>query len=169
MKKLSWLPAHHLIHNRWVVFASLLFGVLLDSISWPSPLGLIIPDVTPLILFYWVMALANSNFLLTAFFFGLLHDVLYHTGMGTYALIYCLLVYPLLHVRLQVRNKTLLHMSLFMGMWMLAHQLLVWLLTPANHIAGQHASFWLASLLSVLLWPLLFILLRVLRRNAFVR
>lgn len=169
MKTIKWLGAPHLSHNRWVVFATLLLGVLLDSISWSADWGVVVPDVTPLILLYWVMALANSNFLATAFFFGLLHDVLYHTGMGTYALIYCLLVYPMLHVRLQLRNKTLLHMSFFIGSWMLVHQLLIWFITPANHVAGHNLAFWLAALVGALLWPLIFILLRTLRRNALVR
>jgi rod shape-determining protein MreD len=169
MKTLRWLASQHQSHNRWLVLMTLLFGVLFDSISWSSSWGMAFPDLTPLILLYWVMALANSNFLLTAFFFGILHDVLYHTGLGTYALIYCLLVYPMLHVRLQLRNKTLLQISLFIGVWMLAHQLLVWLITPANHLAGQNIAFWLAALVSALLWPLIFMLLRTLRRNAHIR
>jgi rod shape-determining protein MreD len=169
MNRIKGFVKRHQSHNRWLVFATLLLGVLLDSISWPSGWGVVVPDVTPLILLYWVMALANSNFLITAFFFGLLHDVLYHTGMGTYALIYCLMVYPLLHVRLQLRNKTLLQMALFMGGWMLVHQLLVWLITPANHLAAHNIAFWLAALVSALIWPLIFILLRTLRRNAHIR
>lgn len=169
MNRLKWFAKQHQSHHRWLVFATLLFGVLLDSISWPTSWGMIVPDVTPLILLYWVMALASSNFLVTAFFFGLLHDVLYHTGMGTYALIYCLMIYPMLHVRLQLRNKTLLQMALFMGVWMLIHQLLVWLMTPANQMATQNMAFWLAALVSALIWPLIFILLRTLRRNAHIR
>jgi rod shape-determining protein MreD len=169
MKRLRWLNNQHTSYRRWIVFATLLLGVLLDSISWPMPWGIAVPDITPLILLYWVMALANSNFLLTAFFFGLLHDVLYHTGMGTYALIYCLLIYPLLHVRLQIRNKTLLQISFFMGIWMFMHQLLVWLLTPANYVADQNSAFWLSVVVSVFLWPLIFISLRTLRRNMHIR
>lgn len=169
MKKVNWFAAQHRSNNRWIVFVTLLAGVLLDSISWSANWGVVVPDITPLILLYWVMALANSNFIITAFFFGLLHDVLYHTGMGTYALIYCILVYPMLHVRLQLRNKTLLQMALFIGSWMFAHQLLIWLATPAKHIAGENIAFWLAALVAAFLWPLIFILLRTLRRNAHVR
>lgn len=169
MKKIRWLPSQQDSHNRWVVFSSLLMGVLLDSISWSGDWGVAIPDVTPLILLYWVMAIATNNFLVTAFFFGLLHDVLYHTGMGTYALIYCFLLYPMLHLRLQIRNKTLVQMSLFIGVWMLAHQVLVWLITPANHLAMENIAFWFAIPISILLWSFIFLSLRVLRRNMNVR
>lgn len=163
---MKWFPSYDAVHNRWLVVLTLLAGLLLDSISWPRPWGLAVPDLTPLILLYWVMALANSNFLLTAFVFGILHDVLYHTGLGTYALIYLLMVYPMLHVRLQLRNKTLLHMSLFLGLWMLGHQLLAWLLTPASMTGSSNPAYWLAAATAMLIWPALFQLLRTIRRSA---
>lgn len=62
MNRLNAFAKQHQSHNRWLVFATLLFGVLFDSISWPNGWGVVVPDVTPLILLYWVMALANSNF-----------------------------------------------------------------------------------------------------------
>lgn len=154
-------------HNRWIVISTLLFGLAFDSISWHTDINGLIPNLTPLILLYWVMALSPSNFLPTAFMFGLLHDVLFHTGLGTYALIYVLLVYPMLHFRLQLRNKSLLQISLFIGLWIVAHQLLVWLFAKPG--AMSQINFWLAPLVATLLWPLVFISLRTLRRYASIR
>jgi cell shape-determining protein MreD len=56
-----------------------------------------------------------------------------------------------------------------MGIWMFMHQLLVWLLTPANYVADQNSAFWLSVVVSVFLWPLIFISLRTLRRNMHIR
>jgi rod shape-determining protein MreD len=155
--------------HHWVIWASLVISSIMDSINWPNPWGMAVPDLTPLVLLYWIMAINSTNFIITTMIFGIMHDVLYHTGLGTYALIYLLLVFPMLHIKLQLRNTTLLHMSLFIGLWMLAHQFLVWLLTAANHITLSTISFWVAALIGTLLWPLIFISLRTLRRQMRVR
>jgi rod shape-determining protein MreD len=170
MKRPNWLsPRGHEYHNRWLIHLTLLVGLGIDSLSWSAPWGNAIPDVTPMILLYWVMALSNSNFFITAFLFGLFHDVIYHAGFGSYAMIYLLMVYPMLQVRLQLRNKTLLQMAWFIGLWLVLHQVLVWLMTPAKNGIGFDLSFWLAALMGMMLWPLLFISLRSLRRRAHIR
>lgn len=167
--KLDWLPFYIETHNRWLLVLTLLVGLLLDSIAWPRPWGVSVPDITPLILLYWVLALEKNNFIVTTFVLGILHDALYHTGLGTYALIYLVLIYPMLHLRLQIRNKTLFQMSLIVGVWLAVHQALVWLLTPAIHMKEQLVYFTYAIIVGMMLWPSLFLLLRALRRSAKIR
>lgn len=167
---LNWLPTHIETHNRWLVWITLSFGVLIDSISWSKSITLIIPDVTPLILLYWVLALERSNFLFTAVILGLFHDVLYHTHLGSYSLIYILLIYPVLHTRLQIRNLTLLQISLLIAPWFALHQLLVWLLTTASNLSTDFLLYFASAVLTAtVMWPFLFTTLRGIRRSAKIR
>jgi rod shape-determining protein MreD len=158
---------HH--HRQWVIWLTLLFGVMMDSFNWRDPWSAAIPNISPLILLYWVLAIAQRNFIITAVIIGIIHDVLYHTSLGSHALIYLGLLYPILYVRLQLRNTTLFQMSLIVGLWMLAHQALSWILHLGRIGSEQQLSFWLASLVAMFLWPLVFISLRMLRRHMRVR
>lgn len=155
--------------HHWVIWLTLIVGLILDSLNWPSSWGYAVPDVTPLILLYWVMAIAQRNFIITALLLGLVHDLLYHSSLGSHSLVYLALLYPILHIRLRLRNSTLFQMSLFIGIWMLGHQSLNWLLNLGRLPEEHLASFWLASIVAMLLWPLLFISLRGLRRHMRVR
>lgn len=155
---------HHSHQRHWVIWLTLLLGLIVDRINWPSDWALIIPNLTPLILFYWVIAIAQRNFVVTATVIGIAHDVLFHSNLGAYALIYLLLIYPLLHMRLQLRNTTLFQMSLIVGFWMLIHQGLIWLINLGKSPNGHELTFWLSALTATLLWPLLFISLRSLRK-----
>ncbi len=167
---LNWLPVHVETHNRWLVWLTLIFGLLIDSISWSKPLSLSVPDITPLILLYWVLALERSNFLLVALLLGLFHDVLYHTHLGSYSLIYILLIYPVLHSRLQIRNLTLLQISLLVAPWFAVHQLLVWLLTTASNLTLEFLIYFASAIImATVIWPFIFIVLRGIRRSANIR
>jgi rod shape-determining protein MreD len=157
-------------HQRhWIVWLTLIISVIVDSFNWPAHWSAAIPDLTPLILLYWVMAIAQRNFIITAVILGIVHDVLYHSSLGSHALIYLLLLYPILYIRLQLRNGTLFQMSVIVGLWMFAHQLLSWLLHLGRISHDQQVSFWLASVVAMLLWPIIFISLRSLRRRMRVR
>lgn len=157
-------------HQRhWVMWLTLLLATLIDSVNWPAYWSNAIPDLTPLVLLYWVMAIAQRNFIVTTVILGVIHDVLYHSSLGSHALIYLALLYPILFIRLQLRNGTLFQMSLVVGLWMLAHQALSWLLHLGRIGNDQLIAFWLASLVAMLLWPLLYISLRSLRRHMRVR
>jgi rod shape-determining protein MreD len=164
------MPFHIETHNRWLVWLTLVFAILIDSISWSKHISLAIPDITPLILLYWVLALEKSNFLLTAVILGLFHDALYHTHLGTYSLIYAILIYPVLHLRLQIRNLTLLQISLLVAPWFALHQLLIWLLTTASNLSSESLLYFMSAIMiAVMLWPWLFLMLRSIRRAAKIR
>lgn len=155
--------------HHWVIWLTLLLGVTIDSLSGTVNWNLIFPDITPLILLYWVMAINQRNFIITSFIVGIAHDVLNHSGLGTYAIIYLLMIYPMLHLRLRLRNTTLLQMSLIMGLWMLAHQLLIWLMASTSRFSVDNIAFWSSAIVATLLWPLIFIMLRTLRRQMRVK
>ncbi len=157
-------------HQRhWIIWLTFVVALIFDGLSWPQDWATAIPSLTPLVLLYWVMAIAQRNFVITAFILGILHDVLYHSSLGAHALVYLALLYPILHIRLPLRNSTLFQMSLMVGLWMLMHQALIWLLHLGRLSQDQQLAFWLASVVAMLLWPLVFISLRSLRRQMRVR
>lgn len=151
--------------NHWVIWVTLLLGLVIDHINLPNQLNLLLPSFTSLILFYWVLAISKRTFLITAIIIGILHDALLNTPLGSHGVIYLLLIYPILHIRLQLRNAFLLQMSLFVGFWMLLHQALIWLFNLGRINQEDLLLFWLAPVVTVLLWPLLFIILRTIRKR----
>lgn len=157
-------------HQRhWIIWLTFVVSLIIDSITWPHAWGIAIPDITPLVLFYWVLAISQKSFVVTATLLGMIHDILYLSSLGTHAIVYLILLYPLLHIRLQLRNMTLFQMSIVMGFFVLIHQVLLWLFHWGKLSAEQQLPYLLASLVAIFIWPLLFISLRSLRRNMRIR
>ncbi len=66
----------------WVIYATLLVGLIFMLIPLPMEWRVIRPDAIALILFYWVMALPHRVGIFTAFCIGLLQDVIEVSPLG---------------------------------------------------------------------------------------
>jgi rod shape-determining protein MreD len=126
------------------------------------------PAWVALVLLYWCMALPERIGVFTAWFTGVLLDVLVGATLGQHALglavVACLTV--IYHKRLRVFSQ-------FQQATICAGMLLLYvsLLRIVDRFAGmpQPSASYLTVITSALLWPWLFIILRDVRRKGSVR
>jgi len=148
-----------------VIVISILIAMVLMLMPLPDSLRVVRPEWVLLTLMYWAMALPRRVGVGYAWFVGLFMDVLLGGILGVLAFAYALVVYLILHFHLQLRQFPLWQQALsLMSLILLVHIVTV-MMTPA--MTEWHA--WLPAVVSTLLWPLIYVFLRAVRRTFHVR
>lgn len=150
--------------NIFPILYSTLSAVLLSLLPGADWWWMLWPDFVLLVLAYWTMATALDKFR-WAVLFGLIQDTLHNTIYGTHVLVYSLVMYFCLYQYRQLRQYNRWQQSLTVGILLLFAILAKWLMVYLQH--GQHLHFAvLGSVLTgMLTWPVIFAILRLLRRR----
>tara|TARA_R110001599_G_scaffold294613_2_gene498609 strand:+ start:103 stop:513 length:411 start_codon:yes stop_codon:yes gene_type:complete len=129
----------------------------------PAPMDLGRPMWLAMVVGYWVMALPHRIGLLTAWVAGLATDVLYGQLFGQHALFMTLVAWMMLLLHQRIRRFPLWQQSLVMlPVLGIAQMVLLWL----NSLTGSRPPillFLLPALVSAILWPWVFSVLRAIR------
>ena len=149
-----------------VIITSILIAMVLMLIQLPESMRILRPEWVLLTLMYWAMALPLRVGVGYAWVVGLLMDVLFGGVLGVLAFSYALVVYLILRFHLQLRQFPLWQQALsLMSLILLVH------VVTASMTSGM--SGWLAyfpaAVMSTLLWPLVHVFLRGVRRTFNVR
>lgn len=152
--------------GRLIMAATFLVAMVLTMLPWPVWTEQFRPDWVGLVLIYWCMALPNRVNVGTGFVVGLMLDVLYGSViLGENALAKSLMAFLTVHFHLQLRMYPRWQQAVVVLVLVAANNLLVlWI----KHLAGQAPSTWsylTPSVVSMLLWPWLFVILRDIRRR----
>jgi rod shape-determining protein MreD len=151
--------------SRLIIAASLLVALVLSILPWPVWTEQFRPDWVALVLIYWCIALPNRVGVGTAWTVGLMLDVLYGSMLGENALAKSLIAFLAVRFHLQLRMFPRWQQGMVVLLLVVANNLLVlWI----KHLAGQAPSTWnylTPSVVSMLLWPWLFVILRDIRRH----
>lgn len=151
--------------NGWIISLTFIAGLLLTII--PVPLWAIVwrPEWLIMILAYWCLALPQRVGVVTGWSLGILQDVLSDTLLGQHALMLSLIAYVSVISHTRVRTFPLWQQSVGIGVVVAINQLLhVWIHGMLGH-PPQDWTFFYPALVSMILWPWMFIILRDLRRN----
>lgn len=152
----------------WVIATTFLIALILTVIhvpfDMPAEVGYLRPEWVALTLIYWVIALPHCVGLLVAWCLGLVLDVLLGDLLGQHALSLLLVAWIAQSLYQRLRMFTVWQQSAVVFGIVGLHQLInFWI----ERLAGQSAwSLWylLPSVVSALLWPWIFLVLRYLRR-----
>jgi rod shape-determining protein MreD len=122
-----------------VIYITLLIAILLMLLPLPDNLRYARPEWVVMTLIYWAMALPQRVSIGVAWFTGLVVDVITGGVLGIHAFAYSLVIYLVGRLHLQIRQYPL---------W-------------------QQASWanWITVLSSTLVWPLVYAVLRKIRRS----
>lgn len=150
----------------YVVISISLFSALLLTI-WPLPgsMNWLRPAWVILVLLYWSITLPQCVGLWWAWLLGLFLDGLHGALLGEHALACLIVVYLASHIRRQLIVTTAWLQILIIFLLMLVYQLVIFI---SQGFAGQMITawyYWLASLSSALVWPILTMLLRSYRQR----
>lgn len=148
-------------HGSGMIMLSIIIAALLMIIPLPEQIRLFRPEFVAMTLIYWTMALPHRMGLSFAWCVGLLMDVVLGGALGLLAFSYALIVYLILQFHLQIRQYPLWQQAFSIFVLILLIQLLF--IVVSSHTAGW--SFWLPAISSTLVWPIMYGVLRRVRRT----
>jgi len=155
----SWL-------RYWVIPASLAVALMLTMLPLPAWAQPFRPDWVALILIYWNLAAPNRVGLWYALISGLIVDVAQGTLLGQHALALVIIIYVNSNLYQRVRVLSWQQQSLYVLALLFIDQLLIaWV----EGIMGRNPSFYslvAGPVVGMIIWPLIFVILRDIRRKA---
>jgi len=154
----------------WVILLTFFIAYLLAIVPFPEWAMHYRPEWVPLVLIYWVMALPYRVGIGSAWVAGLVLDILEGSILGLNALALVIIAYITLTLHQRLRMFSLFQQSgLIIALIGLNLMISHWLQIATGQTVSSSLEFLLASLTSALVWPLLFQILRQLRRGFGVR
>ncbi|MDH3412654.1 MAG: rod shape-determining protein MreD [Gammaproteobacteria bacterium] len=151
--------------SNWVIVMSFVIALMLMALPMPDWAGIWRPAWVALVLIYWCMALPARVGIMVAFTLGIFLDVLSGTLLGQNALALSVVAFITLQFYQRVRVLPLWQQGITVFGLAFIHQvLLLWI----NGIQGMPVSFsdyWASPLISMVLWPWIFVVLRDMRRK----
>lgn len=148
-----------------IIFATFLVGLVLSQMPLPDLLVWARPEWVMLMLIYWVMALPHRIGLGSAFLLGILLDVVRGSVLGLSALSLTLIAFLVLILYKRLRMFPLWQQSLMVLVLVGINQLLFHWMQSITGTTGDSLLFLLPSLVSALVWPWLYLLLRSIRHT----
>ena len=146
--------------NGWFVWFSLGIGLLLSVAPMPEFMSVGRPLWLGLVIGYWSLAAPQRVGMTRVWLLGLAADVLYGTPLGQNALVLALIVFMLMSLHQRLRMFPVWQQSLvLLVVFGLAQLVQLWL----NTLTGNRPPtllFLFPALVSALLWPWVFTVMR---------
>ncbi len=151
--------------NRWVIVLSFLLALMLGALPLPDLFEWGRPEWLAMVVIYWVIALPHRVGILTAWVLGLLQDVLHGSILGEHALALALVAALALALHQRIRMFPLWQQGVLVVVLVGLYQLILHWLQSAFGASSNSLLFLLPALISGLLWPWVFVVLRGVRRT----
>ena len=154
----------------WVIVLSFFLAYLLAIVPFPDWAMNYRPEWVPMVLIYWVMALPYRVGIGSAWFAGLILDILKGSVLGLNAIGLVIVAYVTSSLYLRFRMFSSVQQSglvlVLLGINLLLSH---WLEVITGYTSVSDMMFIMSALTSAVLWPSLFQLLRQIRRGFEVR
>ena len=152
-------------HGRWVIAATFVMALLLTALPMPESAANWRPAWVALVLVYWCMAAPERVGVLVGWMAGLLLDVMTGTLLGQHALAMSVLAYIAHYTHRRVRVLPLWRQGITIFVLLFLYQALVLWSNGIRGLPVTAFAYWTSPLVSTLLWPWIFVVLRVVRRR----
>jgi rod shape-determining protein MreD len=152
-------------HGSWVIVLSFIIALTLTALPLPEWAELWRPAWAAMVLIYWCMAIPQRVGVTAGWVTGLALDVLQGTLLGQHALALSIVAFIThkLHRRVRVLSPWQQGISVF-GLVVIYQAFIVWV-TGIQGLMVKGAATWSIPLVSMVLWPWIFVLLRDIRRR----
>ncbi len=151
--------------GRFVIWGSFLFALIFQTIPWPGTLDLLRPSWILLVTCYWVMALPHRVNVGSALILGLLWDLLLGSTLGIRGMMMSIVIYLVAMNFLVMRNMALWQQAFMVGLLAMTLEVLIFFGEYLiQDVTFNPLSLW-SGLISCILWPWMFLLLRRVRRH----
>ncbi|QDP00287.1 rod shape-determining protein MreD [Thalassotalea sp. PS06] len=156
-------------HNTKVIYITIFISLIFSIIPLPIAVDAYRPNWALLVLCYWSMALPNRVSVLTAWFVGLLLDVLLGSVLGINAFALAVVVYVMVNNYQTIRNFSLWQQSLIIGLLTAFYHLIIFWVQRFVFGVDFSMTYLIPVITSASLWWVIFLLLRKIRRQFKVR
>ena len=151
--------------GRWVIPSTFVFALLLTALPMPESTAIWRPAWVALILVYWCMAAPERVGVVAGWTAGLFLDVMTGTLLGQHALGLSVVAYVAHRTHRRVRVLPLWRQGITIFALVFLYQALVLWSNGIRGIPVTAPAYWISPLVSTLLWPWIFVVLRVVRRR----
>ena len=151
--------------NNLIIWVSLVISLMLTIMPLPLGVDEYRPSWTLLVIIYWSLALPNRVNVLVAWFIGFVIDVLLGSVLGINAFATALVAYVSVNNFQKIRNFSLWQQSLIIGIFVALYHLSVFWIQRIVFDADFSMSYLKPVITSALFWPIIFLLLRKIRRQ----
>ncbi|MFW5427196.1 MAG: rod shape-determining protein MreD [Methylophagaceae bacterium] len=146
--------------GRIIIFITIIIAMILVIVPIPDSLRLFRPEWVLMALLYWAMALPERVGIGFAWTVGLLMDMMLGGTLGILAFSYALVTYLILNFHLQLRQYPLWQQALIIMSLVLLVNIIKVIFSPA--VANWYV--WAPAVVSTLVWPIVYAVLRKIRR-----
>lgn len=151
--------------GNWVIVMSFVVALMLMALPMPDWAGIWRPAWVALALIYWCMALPARIGIMVAFTLGIFLDVLSGTLLGQNALALSVVAFITLQFYQRVRVLPLWQQGVTVFGLAFIHQVLILWINGIQGMPVSFSAYWASPLISMVLWPWIFVVLRDLRRK----
>lgn len=155
-------------HGLWVIAVTFLVAMVLQVFTLPDyvpvEVGYLRPEWVVLVLIYWVIALPHRVGIVVAWMVGLMVDVLLGDLLGQHGIAFLFVAYIAQSLYQRLRMFTVWQQSLIVFAIIGLDQLINFWIESIAGLAEWSLWYLMPSVVSALLWPWVFLILRYFRR-----
>lgn len=150
------------------ILLSFLVALMLTALPMPAWAALWRPAWVALVLIYWCMAAPTYTGVVMGWALGLFLDVLAGALLGQHALALAIVAFVAHRFHRQVRVLPIWQQAVSVFGLVFIYQALILWISGIQGMPILAAAYWSSPLVSMLLWPWIYIVLRDLRRRYLV-
>ena len=152
--------------GRLVIAVTFMLALTLTVLPMPEWAVILRPAWVALILIYWCMAAPERVGVVVGWIAGLFLDVMTGTLLGQHALGLSVVAWVAHHMHRRVRVMPAWRQAMPVFVLLFLYQTLVLWSNGIRGIPVAATAYWISPFVGMLLWPWLFLLLRVVRRRS---
>lgn len=122
------------------------------------------PEWVSLVLIYWCMAIPHRVGVFSGWLAGIILDVVYGALIGQYALALAIIAFLSYKLQNRLQMYPILQQSLIILLLIALSQMIILWIKGVTGSAPHTISYWLPSLSSTLMWPIVYATLSHVRR-----
>ena len=146
-----------------------MISFVLEIMPWPAGFQGLRPAWITLVLIYWALALPDKISVGTAFIAGIIWNVILGSILGIHAVVLSIAIYFVAKYHLILRNLSLWLQSLLVMVYIALIRFMIFLVEFVLHSADFNVQELLGAVISGVLWPWIFLLMRQIRRGLHLR
>ena len=147
-----------------VILITFAIAAILSIIPMTETLIAFRPEWVSLVLIYWCMMVPHRIGVFSGWCIGLLMDILYGTLLGQNALTLSILAFLSYKLQNRLRLYPLLQQSLIILLLIALQQMIILWIKGISGDIPKSVNYWLPSLSSTLIWPVIALVLNKVRR-----
>ena len=154
------------MNNFLIILSSFVIALLITTMTFTF--GVFSPDWIQLVLIYWLLAAPSAIGLISSWLIGLIADVTLGSTLGMHALTYAGISFIIMKSYKFLRYLTVYQQAIIIFIiFILKYTILLWI-DRLLDINDYTLSIYWTPLMSAILWPIVFYILRFIRRRYYI-